>query len=388
MTGESLASPLPFSNQRTFVYTQPLPSPQSYGRSENQHSGNGFTGGVWGQPLPYNNGPQLRGRASVSYGAPKQSTGGILPTPEPTVGSVISDEDVALQLMRLGDVSNFSHGRTSTSTLDDALSGKAEAASSDEESEEDEQPDMSRLYHQAKDHSHGHSHHQKHTAGPRRKKQRMLDDVQPSDSVQSSGDEYQEGSFKGESDEVVPPRLSEVQDISRLSKSKSSGSLKARGSVSSHTGSAKSGKNRALPNIQTKNKAAAANKVPMSPASLTTQSRKASIASTINFQNPLGPDEDDLSSKPRCQRCRKSKKGCDRQRPCGRCQDAGIGIEGCVSEDEGNGRRGRYGRHMGVSIRKDNSETTDDYVTPPTGMPNGQFLAPALPVDKNKKRKR
>ena len=58
--------------------------------------------------------------------------------------SVISDEDVALQLMRLGDVSNFSsHGRTSTSTLDDAFSGKADAASSVEESsdefDEDEQ---------------------------------------------------------------------------------------------------------------------------------------------------------------------------------------------------------------------------------------------------------
>ncbi|KAL8851623.1 MAG: hypothetical protein Q9221_003460 [Calogaya cf. arnoldii] len=41
---------------------------------------------------------------------------------------------------------------------------------------------------------------------------------------------------------------------------------------------------------------------------------------------------------PRCQRCGKNKKGCDGQRPCQRCKDAGIGVEGCVSEDEGNGR--------------------------------------------------
>ena len=62
-----------------------------------------------------------------------------MPTPETTLGSisVISDEDVARQLMRLGDASNFStHGRTSTSTLDDALSGKADAASSSEESDD------------------------------------------------------------------------------------------------------------------------------------------------------------------------------------------------------------------------------------------------------------
>jgi hypothetical protein len=112
--------------------------------------------------------------------------------------------------------------------------------------------------------------------------------------------------------------------------------------------------------------------------------RKTSNAS-VNGQNPLAADEEDLSTKPRCQRCRKSKKGCDRQRPCGRCKDAGIGIEGCISEDEGNGRKGRYGRHMGVPVKK----TLD-------GMPiaaDAEPIIPAVPmtasvVDKNKKRKR
>ncbi|KAI7596876.1 hypothetical protein KC346_g14936 [Hortaea werneckii] len=142
----------------------------------------------------------------------------------------------------------------------------------------------------------------------------------------------------------------------------------------------------------------------MSPSSLPAQSRKGSIASasTINFQHPLGLDEEDLSSKPRCQRCRKSKKGCDRQRPCGRCRDAGIGVEGCISEDEGNGRKGRYGRHMGVPIKRDGEgfppaaaggaemlgSSSHQQLHQNNGVPaNGYFLAPALP-DKSKKRKR
>ncbi|KAI6893930.1 hypothetical protein KC334_g12476 [Hortaea werneckii] len=142
-------------------------------------------------------------------------------------------------------------------------------------------------------------------------------------------------------------------------------------------------------------------KLPMSPSSLPAQSRKGSLASasTINFQHPLGLDEEDLSSKPRCQRCRKSKKGCDRQRPCGRCRDAGIGVEGCISEDEGNGRKGRYGRHMGVPIKRDGDAYaagggggellgSHPQLQQQNSVPaNGYFLAPALP-DKSKKRKR
>ncbi|KAL9093448.1 MAG: hypothetical protein Q9159_000302 [Coniocarpon cinnabarinum] len=63
----------------------------------------------------------------------------------------------------------------------------------------------------------------------------------------------------------------------------------------------------------------------------------------------LAFNEEDLLSRPRCQRCRKSKKGCDRQRPCGRCKDASIGIEGCISEDEDNSRKDRVGQQMGLS---------------------------------------
>ncbi|PNS18949.1 hypothetical protein CAC42_6044 [Sphaceloma murrayae] len=338
------ASPLPFSNQRTFMFTQPLPSPQSYGRSDAY-----VNHGVYGQNLPYN-GHQLRGRPAASYQPPRRSMGGILPTPEPTVGSVISDEDVALQLMRLGDASNMSHGRTSTSTVDDALSGKAELASSDEEESDDEDIALPAPRYPIHDNPH------------RNKKPRL--DTGPSEALESSGDEYNDTSLRGDSDEFLRGNES---DASRRRGSKSFGITKPRSmsSVSGKDKKIKKGSSKTLP----------------SPAS-GAPSRKTSLGST-----QLGPDEEDLSAKPRCQRCRKSKKGCDRQRPCGRCKDAGIGIEGCVSEDEGNGRRGRYGRHMGVPIKKDGKEMGPPAPSPMT-TPGGTFLTPALPVDKIKSKKR
>ena len=369
------ASPLPYSNQRTFIYNQPMASPQSHSRLEQQYTPNGSYVGSYGINTQQN-GHQLRGRGTVNYLPPRQSTGGILPTPEPTVGSVISDEDVALQLMRLGDASNFSHGRTSTSTADDALSGKADAASSGEESEDEDEVVLPPPAKQ--------SSRTDHSDGPRRKKQRIEEDNLRSDSVESSGDDYNDESFKGESDDIVPDRATSATDHRRNSKSLKP-TNRPRGSVStsSISGSVHSGK--ARPSVNINSKVKTSSKTPISPASLPSVSRKASLASTANH---LGPDEEDLSSKPRCQRCRKSKKGCDRQRPCGRCKDAGIGAEGCVSEDEGNGRRGRYGRHMGVSIKKDGNEAADDDDEVAAPVFHGQFLAPALPSGQGKKRKR
>ncbi len=288
-----------------------------------------------------------------------------MPTPDPTVGSAISDEDVALQLMRLGDPMAFSHGRTSTSTVDDAMSGKAELASSDEESDaEDEEdaglPTARRI--------------SRDSGGPQRKKQRVMKELASDD---FSGEEYEDrrdGTFTG------------------------SDGLNGAHGAHRHTPKHKSHKHRSSmpgslktdrPIAKPKSKSLNHSKTPMSPSSMPAPSRKGSIASAINFQHQMAVDEDDLSSKPRCQRCRKSKKGCDRERPCGRCKDAGIGIEGCVSEDEGNGRKGRYGRHMGVTVRKsDESLTATDTVAMSASVPtNGYFLAPALP-DKSKKRKR
>lgn len=357
------ASPYAFSNQHTFSYQQPLPSPQSY------NNGFAFPANPYQSGYPQPN-RQLRG-SRTSYSSNRYSSGGILPTPDPTIGSVISDEDVALQLMRLGDPTAFSHGRTSTSTVDDALSGKADLASSDEEEDEEEEETKAPVV----------PRFQNDETGPARKKQRTMNEL-PSDGT--SGEEYEDhrdGSFGGEGMDIDGQR--------KMSKPKAKNRING-----IPTAITKPGKPRTLSMNKTKKASLSTGKAPMSPASLPSQSRKASVASTINFQHQLGADEEDLSSQPRCQRCRKSKKGCDRQRPCGRCKDAGIGIEGCISEDEGNGRKGRYGRHMGVTIKKPGDpgyENENEDESPPpqqSGMQyNNEFVAPALP-NKDKKRKR
>ncbi|KAJ4305752.1 hypothetical protein N0V90_001283 [Kalmusia sp. IMI 367209] len=352
ISGNNAASPYSMSNQQTFAYSYPLQSPQSYGQGDTSY--------LHGLATPYSTSSgQMQGYRSrtrgTTQGGPYRQTGapgGILPTPDPTLGSVsvISDEDVARQLMRLGDASNFStHGRTSTSTLDDALSGKAEVASSSEESDDgsDEEHELPPL-----------------SFAVARKHGAIGEHVRGYESGDSSCEDYdddnRDDSFKGESDEILNV-------------------VKSRSSISSKSGHP--GKPRAL--SKPKGKVA---KPPMSPTSLPSQSRKTSSAS-INGQQQVGMDEEDLSSKPRCQRCRKSKKGCDRQRPCGRCKDAGIGIEGCISEDEGNGRKGRYGRHMGVPIKKpmDPPSLYDHSFAP---VVTNNFLVDGSTGDKSKKRKR
>lgn len=385
-------SPYPYPNQQTFSYTQPLPSPQSHGG--NSYMQNGMPAASYNS---YSQPPrQLRGArpSNSAFPPPRLSGGGVLPTPDPTVNSVISDEDVALQLMRLGDASNFSHGRTSTSTLDDALSGKAEAPSSEEE-DDDEEEEVSGLPAVPS--------WPKNEAGPQRKKQRMH---QPG-SDGTTGDEYEDqrdGSFKGDSDDI----MQDLEGQRRPSKpsaprprSTMPAALKSAKPRTSSMVKPKKPYTHSHSHSHSQSHSHSHSKVPMSPASLPSQSRKTSAASTIAFHPALGTDEEDLSSKPRCQRCRKSKKGCDRQRPCGRCKDAGIGLDGCISEDEGNGRKGRYGRHMGVPVKKGDEEFDGALLPPPAvapqaaagggggqGVPSGgYFLAPA-PVDKSKKRKR
>ncbi|KAF1849298.1 uncharacterized protein K460DRAFT_277566 [Cucurbitaria berberidis CBS 394.84] len=359
ISGNTAGSPYSV-NQQTFSYSHPLPSPQSYGQGESSY--------MQGLVTPYStsSGPvqgyRARTRGSAQHAHYRYSgSGGILPTPETTLGSisVISDEDVARQLMRLGDASNFStHGRTSTSTLDDAFSGKADAASSSDESDEGSE-DESGL-------------------PPLPYNMGRIDTIpRVYDEAESSGEDYEDrdDSFKGESDEIVPDEHKDHQHMQL-------GVVKARSSVSSKSG--KSAKPLTL--SKSKVRTNGSSKPPMSPTSL--PSRKASSAS-INFQHQLGVDEEDLSSKPRCQRCRKSKKGCDRQRPCQRCKDAGIGAEGCVSEDEGNGRKGRYGRHMGVSVKKPSTSAATSMAPPPMhdySLPVEAFSSASM--DKNKKRKR
>ena len=298
-----------------------------------------------------------------------------LPTPDPTIASCISDEDVALQLMRLGDASNFSLGRTSASTFDDALSGKADAASSatsesDDESEMTENP--------LPVHQDGmKSEPGVDQFGPPPKKQRrhLNDAIRSFDSHQRNGDEldgdYEDPSAKSEADNrnkrltLKPTKVKKSRAPSTKSKASKSGPKKGRPAA-----------------------LASGVRPPMSPTSLPpTQSRKESVASTMNSQ--VVADEDDLSTKPRCQRCRKSKKGCNRQRPCQRCKDAGIGVDGCISEDEGNTRKGRYGRHMGISLKKTTDEMAIDQESETAGAILGAMASGGQgAMEKGKKRKR
>ncbi|KAL2819133.1 hypothetical protein BJX63DRAFT_28551 [Aspergillus granulosus] len=401
---EGVGSPFARPMHRPYNhYQQPLPSPQSYGHSEHIYGANPSRNGIYATPMVPEHGHRLRDRTNLhSSGqftnpAGRNGAPGILPTPDPTIASCISDEDVAMQLIRLGDASNFSHGRTSASTLDDAFSGAAEApsstgATSDGEEYSEEDDDL--------------------PAGPRQRVEsspmlppgvtkhmhKHLDDILPSfDSSDASYDDldneyrhedFEDGMLKNEVEEE-----SFHDSMPKPKKAKSSRPISATSSKSRVPKSAPLRPNKPAVKVassgtirKVKSTPAGAGQKSVAPPPMAGPAppRKISNASA-NGQHQLAADEEDLSTKPRCQRCRKSKKGCDRQRPCGRCKDAGIGIEGCISEDEGNGRKGRYGRHMGVPVKK----TLD-------GMPVGADAEPtisAVPltasiVDKNKKRKR
>jgi len=285
------------------------------------------------------------------------------------------DKDVAMQLMRLGEVSNISYGRTSASTQDDTFSGKADAASStgatsdaDSESEDEEPPvrkqrldngDSKKIYPSSESHF-----------------------VPLRDGAEGSGDD-------GDYDGIEPGSMA----APRLKKIKTAGQAIARPRSQSQPTkpkSSKPAKPKTASNGTKVKKSGSISSAPMSPNSL---ARKLPVLPDGTVLAPASTgsvdgddDQLDLSAKPRCQRCRKSKKGCDRQRPCGRCKDAGIPADLCISEDEGNGRKGRYGRHMGVPIKK------DELAPLPAPLPMASIpgaTAAFLPVvDKNKKRKR
>lgn len=370
----------------TFTYPPVLQSPQSYSNS-------------FGQPGLYStpSGEGRRTRGTALYHAPRQSISGppndnlgTLPTPDPTVGSCVSEEDkdVALQLMRLGELTNNSHGRTSASTLDDAFSGRADAASTTEatsNAESGSEDDLPPARRQKREHGAA------LMLDSMKKHGKHISDVLPSQDSTDSGDEAEcedghDGTFRPDAQEkllngleqMVKPKASKARSISQ-----SVGKPRVTPSGAKGAKANKPRKSRPGYAAMSKAKAAAGlgNRPPISPTSLPSQSRKASVASTLNYQHQLGDDEEDLSSKPRCQRCRKSKKGCDRQRPCQRCKDAGLGADQCVSEDEGNGRKGRYGRHMGVPVKKEEFQITN-------GTSAGIIAGNAISSDKIKKRKR
>ena len=364
----------------------PLQSPQG-DNYVNSVRGPSQAGSPFQVPPVPSHGHRLRDRSSGASVSNRSSLGSanwprghnILPTPDPTIASCISDEDVALQLMRLGDASNFSHGRTSASTFDDGLSGRADAASSGtstggDESDGTEQPSLPPNQPEI-----GVDPSIEPSVRPAKKQRRHLNQaLQITDSTEPSGDEvdgdYEDAHFKSELDEHDHQEKSKAPKGRKpRSANQSNKPPKLPKQGLSLTKKAKQPPNT---NIQP----------PMSPASLPTQSRKPSMTSAANPAQQLGPDEDDLSTKPRCQRCRKSKKGCDRQRPCGRCKDAGIGIEGCISEDEGNGRKGRYGRHMGIAVKKTEEPVIDNESEAAGAILSGMASGHGVPANKKRKR--
>ena len=394
-------NPSPFARpvQRNSSYGHTLQSPQSYGYPEQAHGILPSNGSPYSMPAPTQHGHRLRDRASLpqsnrsSTGSmPRKQGFGILPTPDPTIASCISDEDVALQLMRLGDASNISHGRTSASTFDETLSGRADIASSGSSESGEESNEAEQVPLPAHQYQEGSRPAQGMASNHAKRDHRQFKGGLPStDSVEPSGDEVdgdyfyddkRDGVFKSDPDDLVNEFGQPV--ISRVpTKGASIGMQKVRSGGSPKKAS-KSSRPRPNPPKKSKTEPSNVSRAPMSPTSLTSQSRKNSSASTLNFQHHLAADEEDLSSKPRCQRCRKSKKGCDRQRPCQRCKDAGIGPEGCISEDEGNGRKGRFGRHMGVSVKKDIPES----MPADESQVAGAILTDMASPDKSKKRKR
>ena len=308
-----------------------------------------------GTPVPQH-GHRLRDRSILHQGHSGRQGSGVLPTPDPTVASCISDEDVARTLIALGDASNYSHGRTSNSTLDETFSGAADAASSTGATSDSEE------YGDAE--------------GGLPKYTKVLED---------EDEDYDQSSPAREQDDYEgQPKIKKIK--TKMHDGPSNG-YRATPNSSLKNGKSSKIRSNTLPKTAKHSVQPSLSKVTSAPTA-GGQARKLS-GSSVNFQHQLGADEDDLSSKPRCQRCRKSKKGCDRQRPCGRCKDAGIGIDGCISEDEGNGRKGRYGRHMGVPVKKSAGDdlTEDESVMSGPGALMGGALVSSSP-DKSKKRKR
>jgi hypothetical protein len=298
----------------------------------------------------------VRSHSDAPYPAKKLTTAGslqngvpVLPTPDPTIASCISDEDVAMQLMRLGDPHMASGARTSTSTLDSThVFPEHISPASANPVAEDRYTDTPDIH--------------------ARKKQRL--DAEGQTAIVSSQedftDEYDEDDVK---DESYDDETFQVNGASTGAQDPDRSKLKA-----------KSGKRASI------SKASQPKVKPLGPP----------VRKTAPSLISLAADEEDLSAKPRCQRCRKSKKGCDRQRPCQRCKDAGIPADGCISEDDSNGRKGRYGRHMGVAVKK---QTPIPLPTAPLSVENSSvspapYVAESYPAmvepfdPEGKKRKR
>ena len=117
--------------------------------------------------------------------------------------------------MRLGDASNISHGRTSASTLDETLSGRADIASSagSESDEEGDEIDQAPLpLHQHQHQPDGRPAQSIVTSGAKRGYKQFKEGLPSTDSAEPSGDEVdgdyyydhkRDGVFKSDPDDLV-----------------------------------------------------------------------------------------------------------------------------------------------------------------------------------------
>ena len=279
--------------------------------------------------------------------------------------------------MRLGDTSNISYGQTSASTLDETMSGQADVASSATSESEGESNDEQQTWLSLEDGKKVGRQAANH--GSKSRLNQVHGVVPSSDSIEPDGDTA-DGDYNDDkihsigNNPAAKPKMTHKQ----LPKVRTDAIKKV----------SKSSKHKNLGQKKIKAAIPGAPKDTTSPTSGLSLSRKGSVTSTLNFQHHVGADEADLSTKPRCQRCRKSKKGCDRQRPCQRCKDAGIGIEGCISEDEGNGRKGRFGRHMGVLVKKDSVPSEQSMENTEQEAAGAILTGMSVNAEKSKKRKR
>lgn len=343
---------------------------------------------------------------SNSFHAPRIN--GVVPTPAPTVTSCLSDEDVAIQLMRLGNANSGSNSASVMEERRDSYSacgdyGDEEEGRSDTTELPDHLPPISaqRAYglpdspilfpgnpppkvkhldeilpsfgttepsddENPAPANDAHARHlpKSHTNGVRRKPHAGTDD----EYVESYEEEPEDVYIPKEEDENDGDYDDDLDDVPlkmRREKKLASATFITKSKHTSSKSLTKIVKRSSSGSQQFKSSHVHSEHYPISPASPPI-SRKPSIASSSSnkgramphsmnhgFNTPASQDHasmapplnpgpsDDTPQRPRCQRCRKSKKGCDRQRPCQRCKDAGIPADQCISEDEAGTRRGR-----------------------------------------------
>lgn len=237
-----------------------------------------------------------------------------LPTPAPTIASCISDEDAAIQLMRLGDAPTNGH------PLPNHIRHQYSP-----DLDHNGRPTHSALLPSPVSHGFG-----QQLSPVKREYARFREDEGDLRDEDYQDDEddvplyMKRANFAPARQAPPPPPGIKKKNPSKPKKPKKINSV--------------------IPAPQL-------NAFPGYPMTLDTSFNGLEAANSLaNLANPEGmyipqgvmmPPEPQENQKPRCQRCRKSKKGCDRQRPCQRCKDAGIPADQCISEDEAGTRRGR-----------------------------------------------